>query len=752
MTNDTNKGIPAGYRRAFRPSLLVAVWLFACFSGRAAERVSIFAPANQPMLEFALGDLRSALTKRGADVQTAAQDSANIVLFDAAAYRSLSGAGNETPKVDFDFKPEGFSLQRTNGGRIWVIGADSAGLMYGTLELAEQIRLHGLADVRATNQNPHLVERGVKFNIPLDLRTPTYTDPSEASQQNMAEMWSMDFWTGFIDRLARHRYNMISLWNLHPFPSMVKVPDYPDIALNDVVRTKVPIQKFYELGNGQECPDLMQDTEVIKRMTIEEKIEFWRSVMRYARERNVKFYLMTWNIFDWGIDGKYGIDIRAENPVTRDYYRKSVKQLLLTYPDLAGIGLTVGENMANYEVDVKEQWAFDTYGQGVLDALAERPDRKITFIHRMHQGRVPTVDSHFAPLLANKNVQFLFSFKYAEAHVMSSTVQPYANKFVQEIKGRKTIWTLRNDDNFYFRWGAPGFVREFIRNMPPEVSEGFYYGSDGYIWGREFLSKESPTSRRLEIEKHWYHWMSFGRLGYNPDLSDEWFAQMLRDRFPEVDGKALFDAWQEASLIYPLTTGFHWGAADFSWYIEGSRSHPVGANDKIGYHGVEQFITQPVHPGTHNQRIPDYVKTVISGQTSPLKSPLQVAAELHAHADRAQQQLRGFPPAHDPELARTLGDIRSISLLGRYYAHMIAGATHLAMFRSDQNPATQAQAVAELEKALAAWKDYSAHARERYKNPVRLKRVGEVDWEKAITDLENDIAIAREGRSAPAVK
>lgn len=95
-------------------------------------------------------------------------------------------------------------------------------------------------------------------------------------------------------------------------------------------------------------------------------------------------------------------------------------------------------------------------------------------------------------------------------------------------------------------------------------------------------------------------------------------------------------------------------------------------------------------------------------------------------------------------------DIRCISLLGRYYAHKIAGAIQLALFRADKKPATQAQAVAELEKALATWKEYSAMARERYKNPIRFKRVGDVDWEKAITDLEKDIAIAREGRPAPA--
>ena len=37
---------------------------------------------------------------------------------------------------------------------------------------------------------------------------------------------------------------------------------------------------------------------------------------------------------------------------------------------------------------------------------------------------------------------------------------------------------IRNDDNYYFRWGGAGFVRDFIRNIPYDVREGFYYGSD----------------------------------------------------------------------------------------------------------------------------------------------------------------------------------------------------------------------------------------------------------------------------------
>ena len=57
--------------------------------------------------------------------------------------------------------------------------------------------------------------------------------------------------------------------------------------------------------------------------------------------------------------------------------------------------------------------------------------------------------------------------------------------------------------------------------------------------------------------------MMWGRLGYNPEITNERFIEILKNHFPETNAEQLFEAWQEASLIYPLTTGFHWGSLDF---------------------------------------------------------------------------------------------------------------------------------------------------------------------------------------------
>jgi len=691
--------------------------------------VTISADLENPKIQFAVEEIKATFSEKGIQIQLVEDGNADIIF-------SLQPENAE-------LKTEGFTIKR-DLKNIYVTGSDEAGVMYGGLELAEQIKLFGLEGIQETSQNPYMERRGTKFNIPLDVRTPSYTDLCDAAQNNIPEMWNFDFWKEYIDNLTRYRFNYISLWSLHPFPSMVKVPDYPDVALDDVQRSTVEWEENYSLnGIGFDAPEILVNPEIVKEISIDEKIDFWKKVMKYAKNRNIDFYVITWNIFVNGTDGKYGITDKIDNPITRDYFRKSVKQMFVTYPDLAGIGLTTGENMAGSNNEEKEDWAYQTYAQGVLDAAAEMPDRKFTFIHRQHQTGARDIADKFKALIDNKNIEFLFSFKYAQAHVFSATTQPFHENFVKDIEGMKTIWTLRNDDNYYFRWGAPDFVREFIRNIPHNVSRGYYYGSDQWIWGREFLMNDPETPRQIEIVKHWYHWMIWGRLGYNPELSNERFTQILQNHYPGVDGGKLFTAWQEASMIYPITTGFHWGPLDFQWYIEACKSRPSYAQNETGFHDVNRFINLPPHPKSGFQSIPDFVKMNMAGETSDLDTPFDVTEKLHSSSDKALEILGTMNPGNSKELAVTLNDIRTIAFLGKYYAYKIAGSTNVALYRETKDKKYQEEAIAQLTQALEFWKKYTDTALQQNINPLWTNRVGYVDWIKITEWVEQDIEIAR---------
>src|SRR5688572_15747759 len=299
---------------------------------------SLAAPAyivveqESPQLRFAIGDVEAALKAGQFDVRRDAQELLRAkatgprVLVQSWTIQStgvLQPALIDLKPISEAFVAEGFSLRRIKNGdelQIHVFANDAAGAMYGALELAEQIRTRGVEGVSDTDRNPYMPLRGTKFNIPLDLRTPSYSDMSDSAQANIATVWDFEFWRAYLDQLARDRYNYVSLWNLHPFPSMVKVPTYPDVALNDVWRTRIKFDEDYPTRTtGLVTPAMLADKEVVKQLTIEQKIDFWRRVMQYAKDRNIEFYVVTWNIFTYGVDGKYGITDAIDNAKTIDY-------------------------------------------------------------------------------------------------------------------------------------------------------------------------------------------------------------------------------------------------------------------------------------------------------------------------------------------------------------------------------------------------------------------------------------------------
>jgi hypothetical protein len=738
-------------------NLIFIVCLLGTMSGHTQPSASVFF-RETPATKFAVEKIRKSLVSQGFTVTYNGSSKNEMIYITLADAENKTWARSTTgvaPPTTEGLEAEGFSIQRRKDKdvtTVFVVANDQAGLMYGGLELAESIKLKGINSIDNITQNPYMKKRGVKMNIPLDVRTPSYTDVSDAAQQNIPEMWNMEFWKEYLDSLASYRFNFVSLWSLHPFPSMVKVPEYPDVALDDVHRSKATFQEYYSTrATGFDAPEIVNNYEVVKKISIDEKMKFWQEVMQYGKDRNIAFYIVTWNIYTCGATGKYGITDATDNPVTKDYFRKSVRQLFITYPLLAGIGLTTGENMPGADFQAKEDWSFDTYAQGVLDVAKMQPDRKITLIHRQHEAGASDIVKKFSPLIENKNINFVFSFKYAQAHVYSSTKQIHHHEFVKQIKetGRfKTLWTLRNDDIYYFRWGSPDFVREFIKNIPMDVTEGYYYGSDQYIWGREFLDRYPSGKRKIELAKHWYQWMLWGRLGYDPTIDNSRFIANLKHHFPRIDGKTLFDAWHSASMIYPLTTGFHYGALDFQWYIEASKSRPEPAQTASGFHDINRFITLPPYKATDFISIPNYVKMKANNSSLPGTSPLEVASKINQAADHALMLVNDILISGNDELYKTVEDIKAISYLGKYYAHKINAATNLGLFKSNSEPDFHRAMIKELNTSAMYWRYYAATALARYKNPLWTNRVGYVNWKdlyhyvlKDITDQRGEVQL-----------
>ncbi len=718
--------------------------------GPALRAQPVFHDSQAPQVSFAAGEIARALGSKRATPDRALRDLtsfAGSLRFAIAADAAESNALAQTLHVapPRTTTPQSYAIRRAEQrGRVTIaiLGTDANGAMYGGLDLAEAIRQGVIGKTGDSDHSPHIAQRGIKFNIPLDRRTPTYSDSSDSAQSNIPEMWSMDFWREFFDGMARHRFNTLSLWNLHPFPSIVKVPEYPDVALNDVWGNRAPFDLHFNMNaKVMSQPFQLGQVAIVNHMTIDDKIRFWRNVMQYAKDRGVDIYWYTWNIFVWGTEGKHGITEDGNNAETIAYFRASVRETVKTYPLLAGIGITAGENMSSARGPFDhEAWLWKTYGEGIRDALKGESSRTFRLIHRYHQ----TSQSESIDAFKEYPGPFDFSFKYSVAHMYSEPNPPFIAPVLTEMPKNLHTWLeVRNDDIYSFRFGDPDYARAYIKNMPgPDRVAGFNMGPDGYTWGREFIDKDPETPRQLVMQKQWYSFALWGRLSYEPDLPNALFERMLAARFPGAPAAKVAEAIAAASKTFPQITRFFWRDLDFKWFPEAN----IQSGHGTGFFSVADFIQGQTMPGSGILNLRQWRTRLLKGEKMNGITPLEVAAELQKNAAAAHRVVEEVRPAaaKTKELRLTLGDADAMADLAQYYAEKILAAADLALFDGDGKAERRASAVRHLEAALAHWKAYAGLATAQYK-PQYLGRLNRlVDLNALTASAAADVDIARE--------
>ena len=377
--------------------LLLCIGVAACY---ASPSVAIRSDDKDPQVAFAAAELQKALQQVGCVLDSTAPDLS--IVFD---------------RFELGMGPQSFRIRKEGPKVIRVVGGDSTGAMYGGLELAEQITLgKGVDAIQEKARKPYVLRRGLKFNIPWDGRSPSYDDTGTAAQQNIPVMWEWAFWKSFLEILARDRYNVLTLWTTHPYPGIVRLSRYPGVNYDDVCVIKRPLDTRDDLRHFDDMnvhdPNRFN---MVKRISLDDKIAFWTKVFNYAQDLGIEVYVFHWNIYTFGAKGQYGITDTMDNPKTIDYMRYCIAEFLKTYPQIDGIGVTAGEHVGGRQTAKMsiEQWLWQTYGQGVMDAKAADPDREIRFIFRQHMANLSKIQEAFKDF----DGPFNTGHKYARARL-----------------------------------------------------------------------------------------------------------------------------------------------------------------------------------------------------------------------------------------------------------------------------------------------------------------------------------------------
>jgi len=684
--------------------ITTAAWMLFAFLGFAAlssaETVRLYFDPAIPQIAFAAGDVKAALEKRKHTVQThdlaalaKAGSGMNIVLALATDKTVASVLSAQGGKPVASLGAQAYALRTTTKPDLsyWVLGGDAVGAMYGGLQLAENLQFHDLARTYDEQESPHLKNRGIKFNIPLDKESPTYFYGHHGTSHKLAikDVWGIGFWKTWFDEMARHRYNVLSLWSPHPFTSMVNMEDeYPGIAINGVIG-------FDEAGQSVK----------VNNMTIDEKIAYWRGVMKYGRERGFDIYICNWNVFLSTAEGKHGLTHSTDNPKTREYLRKCVIKLFQTYPDLKGFGITVGERMGELDASQKEEWAWDSFGKGVMQYAKENPKRDIVFIHRQHDGNIDHILKHFAQLNELPNVRMDLSCKYSEAHAHSTlTPSRWHRTGMEQGLGKFDImaWlTVRNDDFFFLHWAEPQFVRDYISGFPAinKYVVGFYIGADGWVFAKDFTSKNPYYKERdaLSIQRTWYMQKLWGRISYNPTISDDVFKQHLAARFPEAPTDKLFEAWSSASGAIRRANEQVTG----KWQFDADFWPEMWTGDKWQGREGRHFSVADTKEATPfaGSKLASLRETA-EGKIGSKISAWDNIEKVDALSTRALEILATLKPGENVELQLTLRDLMAQGHLGQFNAEKFCAVIY--DMQGEKEKAKQAMG-----KAYVAWRRYT---------------------------------------------
>ena len=722
--------------------MAVVFMCVSCASAPSYTTTVAIKGADCPQAQFAAGDIATALEKVSAGV---VNENAEWVIRFAEIDPSL---GEQSYRIE------------VLGKVIEITGGDERGLMYGGLDLSEQIIIAGgVQGIKSSSVTPYIKERGFKYHTPLDLRCPCYPSIGDSGINNIENVWDLDFWLELFDTMARDRFNTLYITNVNPFASLVKVEDYPDCAIDDVWVPTIGYDNTYK-GSLEDAvrEEHWQEGnyKVVKKMTIDEKIAFWQKIMELGQDRGIDFYFRINHIHVFAEHGKYGITDDMDNPVTKDYYTKSATALLETYPLIKGIDINDGENMGwdNSEEGEKLrlQWLHDVYVPAINAALEADPERELWLGGAINgHGNSPYVED------LNERCHLTHSAAFTSTH-MYATSTPQKKGYADNYPVDNLVIAFRNEDSFDLRFGDYDFFKDFIGCMPAEKMKGYTTGSDGYCYQRDYSSKDPELQGELYLEKHWLNYVMLGHMTYNFNLDREYFEALLEDRTNHMaDTDLLFETTSLAGKVFPTVSKQYFsGNSDYTWHVSGSWSHP----STNGYIDIKKFMRSTnVYPGGGCLPIETYCLALKNGdEIDPnLVTPVQTAekltqigTEVLANVAKIRSEVKQSKKMSYGEkyFWNLLSDDEAIGYLALFYAEKILGAVDLRMYNEMEDTSYQDSAVAHLEASYQYWLKYAEIVRANYV-VQHLARLGDFDVAEIAKEVEADIKVAKTWKIRP---
>ncbi|RRB02450.1 alpha-d-galacturonidase [Larkinella rosea] len=669
--------------------LFVFLSLIAAFAQSTGKKVTIITPVSaHARIAYGVEKVKRALTKAGYQITVSKGVSASgnqqIVVgrWADAIVKPLASRYGQT--ADKAAGKESFTLRKDSQKPLLIAGFDPSGVLYGCLELADQINKTGkLPETIALNDRPEMVLRGTAVGI----QKPVYLPGREVYEypytpETFPWLYDKALWIKYLDAMAENRYNSLYLWNGHPFASLVRLTAYPyAVEVDDA--------------------------------TFQKNEEMFRFLTSEADKRGIWVIQMFYNIIvSKPFAEKHHIKTQDRNrpitPLIADYTQKSIAAFVQKYPNV-GLLITLGEAMEGVGQDDVD-WFTKTIIPGVKDGLkALGQTNEPPIVLRAHDSDAPRVMKAALPLyknlytMAKYNGEALTTYtprgKWADLH---RTLSNIGTVHVENVH------ILANLEPF--RYGSPDFIQKSVQAMHTVYgANGLHLYPQASYWDWPYTAdKTSP--RLLQLDRDWIWYKTWARYAWKSERERPaevaYWGHQLADQYglSVEKGKAVLEAYEQTGEISPKLLR-RYGITD------GNRQTLT----------LGMLMTQLINPfryglftlmyeseAPEGEMIIEYAEKESKHEKHLGETPVQVADEVIEHGRKAVAAIdkaAGAVTRNKDEFDRLKNDVYAQNAMANFYAQKARAALAVLKYTYSTDVRDLEKAVPLLESSVTHYTD-----------------------------------------------
>jgi len=700
--------------------------LFLAVGSRAAESVSlmVLGKVSGPM-KHGVEVLSQKLAEAGFSVTLNGEKSCPPVIFIGVLSNSDAQMWAKKLKMNLPKKVESFAI-RVRKNRIYVVGTDSVGTMYGAYDVAEQISW-GPPGEKITHRVHEKTEQPF-----VKIRAVNPFLHTQALWNKASWFYSLDFWTKYLDQLSFNRFNLLDIHGVY---------DVYNTDFYNLFTYFVKSDRFPEIGSSPE--------------TCKQNVAMLNKIIALAWERGIHVGIMNYSL-DSRVGqprpGRFRGDPRILVPRLKGkdlelYIREVTAKFLKAVPGLWTFGFRIGES------GKRGGFFRDTYVAGIKDA--GRTDMHL--YTRSWLTTRKTVDSLASCYPGRFFVEIKYNGEHAGAPYHAITgprpwhlSYSYEN-YTDRPQNYQIIWQVRfNGTHRIFRWGDPEFVRRTVETFHFGNGVGFTIEPmQAYFPWTDFYHNTARVNHHFfdwGFQRDWFWNVLWGRLSYNPNEDARVWMKEFERRFGPKGAKDVETIVATSSQVVPLIFQAHCLGVD---HRAMAPEHEVGngafrwVEDRVDL-GIDEFLPVKALDSTAYSGVQEYVTEQLSGNLSGRHSPIEVsrrfksvASRIFAAIDRANMEIN---PANK-EYECTRMDAEALADLGLYYSEKLLAAVELEFFEQTKDWGHLKPAIAHAQRAYDYWNDLAKVTAIHYRPIVEelRMRTNDYTWAGRLPILKADI-------------